>query len=100
MVFTMCNYWLYILKHEYHVEGCTLALSVSPTERDVQGQKLQTVQFKSWADLFGVLAKVGISSEFLRHAKATLDSEGLETLREIPLSEGQLHTLGFRTTRR
>lgn len=37
----MCAYWLYILKHELNAEGCTLALSVSPTERHVNG-RLQT----------------------------------------------------------
>jgi len=53
----MCNYWLYILRHEPHVEGCTLAISVSPTERDLDG-KLQTKHFKSWDALLELLVKV------------------------------------------
>ena len=91
----MCNYWLYILKHEPHVEGCTLAVSVSPTERNTDGGKLQTVKFASWSELLELLATVGIRREILTRTQATLDSEGLETLREIPLSPEQLHALGF-----
>ena len=48
---TMCNYWLHILEHDPHVEGCTLALSVSPTGRDVDGGKLHTLNSKSWDEL-------------------------------------------------
>ena len=94
----MCNYWLYILKHEPHVEACTLALSVSPTERDFEDAKLQTKNYKSWAELFEVLTKMGIPGEILRTTKLALDSGGIETLREIPLSSEQLHILGFATT--
>lgn len=91
---TMCAYWLYILKHELHAEGCTLALSVSPTERDVSGT-LQTVSYRSWNQLSHALAQAGIGPDALRRAKIAVDSEGLDTLREISLSPTQLHTLGF-----
>jgi hypothetical protein len=93
----MCNYWLYILKHEPHVEGCALAVSISPTERDVRDGNLQITTFKSVTDLLEMLGKVGISSEMLQQAKAGLDSDGWETLREIPLSGEQLNMLGFKT---
>ena len=92
----MCNYWLHILKDEPHVESCTLALSVSPCERDVDGTRLQTVHYKSWQQLSAALSKVGIGYELLQRAKFTLDSAGLETLREIPLSPEQLGVLGFK----
>ena len=91
----MCAYWLYILKHELHAEGCTLALSVSPTEKVVDGGKLRTVTFKSSTALAEVLARAGINSEAIRSAKAALDLEGLHTLRDVSLSPGQLHALGF-----
>lgn len=91
----MCAYWLYILKHELHAEGCTLALSVSPTERDMNGT-LQTVSYKSWNQLSDALDRAGIGPDALRKAKEALDSEGLDTLRDIPLSPAQLRTLGFR----
>lgn len=94
----MCNYWLHILKDEPHVESCTLALSVSPCERDVEGTKLQTVHYKSWQQLSAALSKVGVSYETLQNVKFALDSAGLETLHEIPLSQEQLNTLGFKQT--
>ena len=94
----MCNYWLYILKHEPQVEGCTLALSISPTEPDFEDGTLQTTNYQSWSELFVVLTKVGISVEMLREARLALDSGGIETVREVPLSSAQLHTLGFSIT--
>ena len=94
----MCNYWLYILKDEPHVESCTLALSVSPCEHDVDGSKLQTVHYKSWQQLSAALSKVGINCETLKCLKLTLNSAGLETLHEIPLSPEQLNILGFKET--
>ena len=81
----MCAYWLYILKHELHAEGCTLAMSVSPTERDLDSGKLQTATYKSWDHLSPVLAEAGISPETLQSTKAALDSDGWETLRDISL---------------
>lgn len=92
----MCAYWLYILKHELHAEGCTLALSVSPTERDVNGT-LQTVSYKSWDQLSEALAQAGIGRDALQRAKEALDSKGLDTFRDLPLSAVQLQTLGFRS---
>ena len=91
----MCAYWLYILKHELHAEGCTLALSVSPTERDADG-KLQTATYKSWNELSEVLDQAGVSPDVIRCTKRALDSEGLDTLRDISLSPEQLHRLGFK----
>lgn len=91
----MCNYWLHILKHEPHAEGCTLAASVSPTELRAPEGKIQTANYKSWSDLAASLSEVGVNSEMLKATKAALDSEGLETLREIPLSVEQLRKLGF-----
>ena len=90
----MC-YWLYILKHELHAQGCTLALSVSPHEHDVEGGRLQTANYKSWEQLSDVLLRAGIAPEILRRTKAALESEGLDTLRDLVLSPEQLQTLGF-----
>ena len=91
----MCAYWLYILKHEVHAEGCTLALSVSPTERDLDTGKLQMATYKSWDQLSPVLAQAGITPETLRSTKAALDSDGWDTLRDVSLSCEQVHRLGF-----
>ena len=90
----MC-YWLYILKHELHAQGCTLALSVSPHEYDVEGGKLQTANYKSWEQLSDVLLRAGIAPEILGSTKATLETEGLDTLRDVALSPEQLRILGF-----
>ena len=92
---TMCSYWLYILKHELHAEGCTLALSVFPTERD-ECRSLQTVSYKSWHQLSDALSQAGVDREALRRTKVAVDSEGLDTLRDISLSPAQLHVLGFK----
>jgi hypothetical protein len=91
----MCRYWLYILRHELHVEGCTLALSASPYERDVDGAKLQTSTYKSWQQLSEVLLFAGLDPKAVRSTKAVLESEGLDTLRDVPLSPEQLRILGF-----
>ena len=93
----MCAFWLYILKHELHAEGCTLALDVSPTEKFVDGLELQTVNFKSWNQLAEALARAGFDSMTIRDTEMALDSEGLQTLREVSLSPEQLHNLGFKS---
>lgn len=93
----MSNYWLYILKDEPCVQGCTLGLSVSPLEQDVDGAKLQTKHYRSWHQLSHALTSVGISPEMLRSSKAELDADGWYTLREIRLSCEQLQALGFRS---
>ena len=90
----MC-YWLYILKHELHAQGCTLALSASPHEHDVEGGKLQTTNYKSWEQLSDVLLRAGIAPHILHSTKAAFESEGLDTLRDVALSPEQLHILGF-----
>jgi len=92
----MCAYWLFILKHELHAAGCTLALSVSPTERDLDAGKLQTATYKSWDQLSQVLAQAGITPDKLRSTQATLDSVGFDTLRDVSLSGEQVHNLGFK----
>jgi hypothetical protein len=85
----MCAYWLYILKHELHAEGCTLAVSVSPTKHGDDGGKLKTANYKSREQLSEVLLHAGIAPETLQSTKAALESEGLA------LSPEQLRTLGF-----
>ena len=92
----MCAFWLYILKHELHSEGCTLALSLSPTEKVADSGKLQTVTFKSWNQLSQALASAGFDAATLRGTKVTLDLEGLDTLRDVSLSPEQLYSLGFK----
>jgi len=92
----MCAFRLYILKHESHSEDCTLALSVSPTERNLDGGKLQTTSYKSWHRLSEMLSQAGIAAEALVNGKAPLDAKGFSTVREISLSPDQLHSLGFR----
>jgi hypothetical protein len=92
----MCSYWLYILKHDLHSRGCTLAISASPHERDLDSGKLQTANYRSWKQLSEALIQAGIDPAIVRNIEAPLESEGLETLRDLLLSDEQVRTLGFR----
>ena len=88
-------YSLHILRHDAPSHVCTIALSKLSVRRNT-GAPMPLANFPSSKQLASALSRVGVRAAVLEKIKRRLDAEGLHTLTDLRLSEGQVATLGFK----